>query len=93
MWGWGILGSFSPGSLHHVVEVLTLLLLVVFLFLHDGCPLSTLCLHVYRQGLGDDNNDNDNDDDNDNDNENEHDNDTDNNHIHKKTININNNNK
>ncbi len=54
MWGWGILGSFSPGSLYHVVEVLTLLLLVVLLFLHDGCPLSTLCLHVHRQGLGDD---------------------------------------
>jgi len=58
MWGWGIPGSFSPGSLYHVVEVLTLLLLVVLLFLHDGCPLSTLCLHVYHQGLGDNNNNN-----------------------------------
>lgn len=63
MWGWGILGSFSPGSLYHVVEILTLLLLVVLLFLHDGCPLSTLCLHIYRQGFAVDKNNNDDDDD------------------------------
>lgn len=51
MGGWGVVCSLRPGRLHHVVEVLPLLLLVELLFLRDGCPFDPLCLSTTTRYL------------------------------------------